>query len=139
MMYPKEVIEKTSAWMEGDMYAKEWLEVNNYEELVQLKNAVSRHPKAFEYLLINKHFDLAAFVNAVWDDKKAFKILMDKKEFHWAAVANYINGDDKAQIFLEKSNLKHYAVLAAKILAKIRKEGDEGTSIFNSGPFKVEK
>ena len=37
-----------------------------------------------------------------------------------------------------KNNLKHYAELAHKIQAKIRKEGDAGTSIF-SGPFKKEK
>ncbi len=122
--------------MEGDIHAKAWLQKNNYEELVQLKDAVSRYTKAIEYLLINKHFVLAAFVNSIWDDKKAFKLLMDKKEFHWAAMSNYINGDDNAQLFLVKNNLKHYANLAHKIQAKIRKEGDEGTSIF-SGPIKT--
>jgi len=138
MLYPKEVIEKTSAWMEGDKGAKAWLQNNNYEEMVQLKDAVSRYPKAIEYLLIHKHLALAAFVNAIWEDQKAFKILMDKKEFHWAAMANYINGDDKAAIFLQKNNLKHYAALAHKILEKIRREGDENSNFFNSGPFKAE-
>ena len=137
MLYPKEAIEKTTAWIEGDLRAKAWLQLNKYEELVQLKNAISRFPKPFEYLLVHKHFDLAAFVNAVWDDPKAFKVLMDKKEFHWAAMANYINGDDKAEVFLIKNNLKHYTQLAHKILEKIRKEGDENSNIFNSGPFKV--
>ena len=136
MLYPKEVIEKTAAWIEGDVRAKVWLKQNNHEELVQLKDAVSRNTKAFEYLLIYKHIVLAAFVNAIWDDKKAFKILMDKKEFHWAAMANFINGDENAQLFLIKNNLKHYADLAHKIQAKIRREGDESTNFFNSGPFK---
>lgn len=136
MLYPKEVIEKTSLWIEGDVKAKLWLQQNNFEELVQLKNAVSRYPKAFEYLLVHKHIVLAAFVNAVWEDKKAFKLLMDKKEFLWAAMANYINGDDNAATFLNKNNLKHYAELAHKIQAKIRREGDEGTNFFGSGPYK---
>jgi len=139
MLYSKEVIEKTSAWIEGDTYAKQWLQQNNFEELVQLRDAVSRYPKAFEYLLVHKHMVLAAFVNAVWDDKKAFQLLMEKKEFLWAAMANYINGDDKAAEFLQKNKLKHYAELAHKIQAKIRREGDEGTNFFNSGPFKIEK
>ncbi len=138
LLYPKDIIEKTIAWIEGDTRAKEWLQKNNYEEMVQLKDAASRYPKAFEYLLLHKHLVLAAFVNAIWEDKKAFKILMDKKEFHWAAMANYINGDDNAAMFLHKNNLKHYAELAHKLQAKIRKEGDEGTGIF-SGPFKVQK
>ena len=138
MLYPKEVIEKTSAWIDGDVKAKGWLQHNNFEELVQLKNAVSRYSKAFEYLLVQKHIVLATFVNAIWDDKKAFKLLMDKKEFHWAAMANYINGDDKAAMFLNKNNLKHYAELAHKIQSKIRREGDEGTNFFGSGPFKKE-
>ncbi|MDP1747351.1 MAG: hypothetical protein Q8L90_17395, partial [Bacteroidota bacterium] len=94
MLYPKEAIEKAGAWMEGDVRAKLWLQESNYEELVQLKDAVSRYPKAFEYLLINKHFVLAAFVNSIWDDKKALKLLMDKKEFFLAAMSNYINGDE---------------------------------------------
>lgn len=138
LVYPKEVIEITSRWIEGDTSAKDWLQKNKYEELVQLRDAASRYPKAFEYLLLHKHLILATFVNAIWEDKKAFKILMDKKEFHWAAMANYINGDDNAAMFLHKNNMKHYAELAHKIQAKIRKEGDEGTSIF-SGPFKVQK
>ena len=136
MLYPKEVIEKTAAWIEGDSAAKKWLQNNGYEEMVQLKDAASRYPKAFEYLLVHRHIVLAAFVNAIWDDKKAFKLLMDKKEFHWAAMANYINGDDNAAIFLHKNNLKPYAELAHKIQAKIRKEGDAGTNFFNSGPYK---
>jgi hypothetical protein len=139
MVYPKEAIEKTSAWIEGDKHAKAWLQANNYEELVQLKDAVSRYSKAMEYLLVNKHFVLATFVNSIWDDKKAFRLLMDKKEFLWAAMSNYINGDDNAQAFLVKNNLRHYADLAHKLLTKIRKEGDESTGLFNSGPFKIEK
>lgn len=139
MLYSKEVIEKTSAWIDGDTRAKQWLQQNNYEELVQLKDAASRYPKAFEYLLVHKHVVLAAFVNAIWDDKKAFQLLMDKREFHWAAMANYINGDDNAAAFLKRNKLEHYALLAHKIQGKIRREGDEGTNFFGSGPFKVEK
>jgi len=139
MLYSKEVIEKTSAWIEGDTRAKEWLQQNNFEELVQLKDAASRYPKSFEYLLVSKHIVLAAFVNAIWDDKQAFQLLMDKKAFHWAAMANYINGDDNAALFLKKNRLEHYAQLAHKIQAKIRREGDEGTNFFGSGPFKMEK
>ncbi len=137
MHYSKETIEKTSAWMEGSNNAKQWLQDNKFEELVQLKDASSRHAKAFEYLLVHKHLTLAAFVNAIWDDPKAFKLLMDQKEFHWAAMANYINGDDNAGGFLKKNKLEHYLQLAHVIQAKIRKEGDEGSNIFNSGPFKV--
>jgi hypothetical protein len=135
LLYPKEVIDKTGAWFQGDVHAKEWLTRNNYEEMVELKDAISRYPKSFEFLMVNKHIILATFVNAVWDDKKAFQILMEKKEFHWAAMANLINGDEKAAIFLNKSKLGHYAGLAVKIQEWIRKEGDKGTSIFNSGPF----
>ena len=139
LVYPKEVIEKTGAWFLDDVQAKEWLLRNNYEEMVQLKDAVGRYPKAFEFLLVNKHVILATFVNAIWDDKQAFKILMEKKEFHWAAVANVINGDEKAKMFLDKNNLRHYTQLALKIQERIRKDGDKGTSLFNSGPFKLEK
>ncbi len=136
MLYPREVIIRLSAWIDGDMGAKNWLQENHYEELVQLKDALSRFPKAFEYLLANKYVVLGAFVNAVWDDQKAFKLLMEQKAFHWAAVANFINGDDNAATFLRKSKLDHYLELAIKIQAKIRKEGDENTNFFNSGPFK---
>lgn len=139
MLYPKEVIQAATSWLEGDTRAKQWLQENNYEELVQLKDAVSRYPKAFEYLLVHKHIILAAFVNAIWDDKKAFKLLMDQRAFHWAAMANYINGDDNAAGFLKKNKLEHYAELAHKIQAKIRREGDEGTNFFSSGPFKIDK
>ncbi|HSH65906.1 MAG TPA: hypothetical protein VLB84_08930, partial [Bacteroidia bacterium] len=62
-----------------------------------------------------------------------------KGNYHWAAMANYINGDDKAALFLQKNNLSHYTELARLILEKIRKEGDEGSNIFNSGPYKIEK
>ena len=138
LTYPKEIIEAAGAWMEGDTGAKEFLQKNGREELVQLHDAVSRWPKSLEYMLLNKHIILAAFVNAIWEDKKAFKLLMDKKEFIWAAMANIINGDDGAVLFLHKNKLKHYADLAFKIQAKIQKEGNEGTSIF-SGPFKKDK
>jgi hypothetical protein len=137
MLYSKEVITRLSAWIEGDNASKRWLQENNFEELVQLKDAVSRHSKPFEYLLVHKLVILAAFVNAIWDDKKAFKLLMDHKAFHWAAMANYINGDDNAALFLKKNKLDHYAELAHKIQAKIRREGDENTNFF-SGPFKRE-
>ena len=137
MLYPKEVIQHVSAWIEGSTAAKTWLQEHHFEELVQLKDAVSRHSKPFEYLLVHKHIILAAFVNAVWEDQKAFKLLMDQRAFHWAAMANYINGDDKAALFLKNNKLEHYADLAHKIQAKIRREGDEGTNFFNSGPFKV--
>ena len=103
MIYSKEAIVKTRAWVEGDLKAKQWLQDNQFEELVQLKDAASRYPKAFEYLLVHKHLTLAAFVNAVWDDSKAFKLLMDQKAFQWAAMANYINGDDNAAAFLKKN------------------------------------
>lgn len=139
LLYPKEVIEKAGLWFDGDIRAKNWLNSFNFEELVELKDALARYPKAFEFLLVNKHVILATFVNAVWDDKKAFKILMEKKEFHWAAMANLINGDEKARFFLGKNNLGYYADFAMKIQAQIRREGDKGTSLFNSGPFKVEK
>lgn len=137
MLYPKEAIQHLSAWVEGSTHSKSWLEEHNYEELVQLKDAVSRHTKPFEYLLANKFVVLAAFVNAIWDDKQAFRLLMDQKAFHWAAAANYINGDENAGMFLKKNQLGHYYELAHKLQAKIRKEGDEGTNFFNSGPFKV--
>lgn len=139
MLYSKEVILATTAWLKGDTRAKQWLRENHFEELVQLKDAVSRHAKAFEYLLIHKQVILAAFVNAVWDDKDAFKLLMENKAFQWAAMANYINGDDNAAVFLKKNKLEHYAELAYEIQSKIRKEGDEGTNFFSSGPFKIEK
>ncbi len=139
LLYPKEVIKKTEAWFEDDAQAKKWLENNNYEELMELKDAIGRYPKAFEFLLVNKHLVLAAFVNAVWEDTKAFQLLMDKKEFNWAAMANLINGDEKAKIFLNKNNLSLYANLALKIQAKIRRDLDKGTGLFNSGPFKLEK
>lgn len=139
LLYPKEVIEKTGIWFEDNNLAKDWLIINGYEELVELKDAMRRYSKPFEYLLLNKHVVLATFVNAVWNDKKAFQILMEKKEFHWAAMANLINGDVKAQEFLNKSNLNAYTNLALKIQAKLRKDNDSGTSIFNSGPFKMEK
>lgn len=138
MPYTKEAIEKTKAWIEGDTNAKQWLQKNNFEELVQLKDAVSRHSKAFEYLLIHKHIVLAAFVNAIWEDQKAFQLLMDQKAFHWAAMANYINGDTNAALFLKKNSMGHYAQLAHAIQTKIRKEGDEGTNLFNSGPYKLD-
>lgn len=138
LVYKREVIDKLAEWVEGNASAKLWLQNNNFEELVQLKDAVSRYPKAFEYLLIHKHTVLAAFVNAVWDDKKAFELLMNKKEFIWAAMANFINGDENAAVFLRKNNLGYYIHLAAVFQTKLRKEGDAGTSIF-SGPFKVDK
>ncbi|MBL0328779.1 MAG: hypothetical protein IPP64_05015 [Bacteroidetes bacterium] len=136
MNYSKEAIEKATAWVEGSSAAKLWLEEHNFPELIQLKDAASRHAKAFEYLLVHKHIVLATFVNAIWDDKKAFQLLMDSKQYHWAAMANYINGDDNAAAFLKKNNLAHYAQLAHVIQAKIRREGDEGTNIFKSGPYK---
>ena len=136
MNYSKEAIEKTAAWVEGNPSAKLWLQQNNHEELVQLKDAASRHAKPFEYLLVHKHLVLAAFVNAIWDDKVAFKLLMDQRAFQWAAMANYINGDDNAALFLKKNKLDHYLQLAVVIQAKIRREGDEGTNIFSSGPYK---
>lgn len=139
MLYPKEVIQQLNRWIEGDQHAKHWLQEHNYEELVQLKDAVSRHSKPFEYLLTHKFVVLAAFVNAVWDDKDAFKLLMEKKEFHWAAVANYINGDEGAMVFLKRNKLEHYGELANLVQAKIRREGDEGTSIFSSGPFRIDR
>ncbi len=137
MHYPKEVIEIASDWIDGKEEAKNWLLKHNLEELVQLRDAVSRWPKPFEYLLVNKHIILAAFVNAIWEDKKAFQLLMDQKAFHWAAMANYINGDERAGDFLRKSKLGHYADLAIRIQAKIRKEGDENSNFFNSGPYKA--
>lgn len=139
MLYSKEVIDITSEWIQGDSRAGQWLHEHHFEELVMLKDAVSRHAKAMQYLLVNKHISLAAFVNAIWEDPAAFKLLMTKGNYHWAAMANYINGDDKAAIFLNKNHLKHYAILAQRILEKIRKEGDEGSNIFNSGPYKIEK
>ena len=51
MHYPKEAIEKATAWVDGSPSAKLWLEENNFPELVYLKDAASRHSKAFEYLL----------------------------------------------------------------------------------------
>jgi hypothetical protein len=137
MLYPKDVIVTLNSWIEGSNQAKQWLEDHGYPELVQLKDAASRHSKPFEYLLVHKHIILAAFVNAIWEDPKAFKLLMEQRAFHWAAMANYINGDDKAGNFLKQSNLEHYLQLAHSIQQKIRKEGDEGTNFFNSGPFKV--
>jgi hypothetical protein len=137
MFYSKEAIQHLSGWINGSNNSKRWLEEHNFEELVQLKDAVSRHSKPFEYLLVNKFIVLAAFVNAVWDDKNAFKLLMDQKAFHWAAMANYINGDDNAGMFLKKNKLDHYLEAAKKIQEKIRREGDEGTNFFNSGPFKM--
>lgn len=137
MIYPKEVIEKAIAWIEGDNYAKEWLSKNNFEELIHLKDATSRNARALEFLIRNKHITLAAFSNAIWSDKKAFQLLMDTKQVHWAAMANYINGDNNAGLFLQKNKLDHYATFAKAIQTKIRKEADKASSIFNSGPFKI--
>ncbi len=140
LIYPKEVIQETIDWILNSEKAKNWLQQNKYEELVQLKTAaigLEGYKKALEYLLVKKHLVLAAFVNAIWEDKKAFSLLMEKKEVHWAAMANYINGDDKAMIFLKNNKLDHFAQLAHVIQARIRKEGDENTNFFNSGPYKM--
>jgi hypothetical protein len=137
MLYPLAAIEKATEWADQKESAKEWLEGNNFPELVQLCLAARRYPKAFEYLLVNKHFVLATFVNAIWEDKKAFALLMEKKEFVWAAMANFINGDDNALQFLNKNKLKHYSQFAIKLQARIRKDGDENSSFFNSGPYKI--
>ena len=59
MIYPKEVIEKTTSWVEGSPMAKQWLQQNNYEELIQLKDAASKHTKLFLYLLVHKPLILA--------------------------------------------------------------------------------
>ena len=104
MNYPKEAIEKTSAWVAGDQRAKQWLMDHNFEELVQLRDAARRYTKSLEFLFVHKHIVLAAFVNAIWEDKKAFKLLMDQRAFQWAAMANYINGDENAALFLKKNN-----------------------------------
>jgi hypothetical protein len=136
-LYPKEVILILCDWMDDDINARDWLKKNNYEELVELKDAVRRFAKSFEYLLTNKHMALAAFVNAVWEDKNAFQMLLEKKEVHWAAMANYINGDEKAALFLKKNGLEHYAKLAHKIMMKIQEDNNAGSTIFNSGPYKL--
>ena len=34
MLYPKEVIIHLNAWMDGSLQSKNWLQQNNYEELV---------------------------------------------------------------------------------------------------------
>jgi len=137
LIYPPQIIKVLISLVKGNPNAKDWLEKNNLEELVQLNDAVSRFPKALEYLLVHRHIILAAFVNAVWEDKKALALLMDKKEFHWAAMADYINGNDKAAIFLKKHKLEHYAELAHEFQAKIRREGDANIGFFNSGPYKL--
>lgn len=137
MLYSKEVIDITAEWIKGDNRAGQWLKEHHFEELVILKDAVSRHAKAMEYLLVNKHISLAAFVNAIWEDKAAFQLLMTKGNYHWAAMANFINGDEKAGLFLKQNKLLHYLDLAQLIQDKIREEGDEGTNFFNSGPYKV--
>ena len=138
MNYPKEAIEKLTLYIRtGDTAAFNWLIANNYKELAMLRDGISRHVKSLEWLLVNKHLVLAAFINAVWEDTKAFDILFQKRAFHWAAVANIINGDEKAILFLKKSGLDHYAQLAFAMQAKIRKEGDEGMNLFNSGPYKI--
>src|ERR1043166_9659819 len=107
MNYSREAIDMTRALVNGDKRAKQWLENNHLEELVQLNDAVSRHAHAFEYLLVNKFVILAAFVNAVWEDKKAFALLMEQRAFHWAAMANFINGDENAEVFLRKNRMDH--------------------------------
>lgn len=137
MNYPKEAILILCDWIDDDPAARDWLQKNNYEELVQLKDAVRRFAKSFEYLLAHKHTILAAFVNAVWEDKNAFQLLMDKKAFHWAAMANYINGDDKAALFLKNNNMEHYAKLAHTIMMKIQEDNNAGSTIFSSGPYKL--
>jgi hypothetical protein len=137
MTYPKIAIEKAAQFVLENEAAQYWLEQNNYPELVHLCLAARRFPKSFEYLMIHKHYVLATFVNAIWDDKKAFALLMGKKEFVWAAMANFINGDDDALSFLDKNNLNHYSQLAKNIQHKIRKDADDNTSFFNSGPYKI--
>jgi hypothetical protein len=138
MLYTKEVIDATTEWIKGDTWAGQWLSEHNFEELVILKDAVSRHAKAMEYLLVHKHIALAAFVNAIWEDKEAFKLLMTKGNYHWAAMANFINGDEKAGRFLKDNKLTHYLNLAQAFQDKIREEGDEGTNFFGSGPYKIQ-
>lgn len=137
LLYPPDVIKVLIDLVKGNKSAKVWLERNNFPELVQLNDAVSRYAKALEYLLVHKHITLAAFVNAVWEDKQAFHLLMENKEFNWAAMADYINGNDKAADFLKKNKLENYAELADEMLKKIRKEGDENIGFFNSGPYKA--
>ena len=132
-------IEKKENIVEHMLKIEEIQQEISHTAPAQLRHFLERrsYAKAFEYLLVHKHFVLAAFVNAIWEDKKAFQLLMASKAFVWAAMANYINGDDNAAMFLKKNKLEHYAELAHKIQAKIRREGDEGTNFFNSGPFKV--
>lgn len=137
LLLPKEVIQKTCAWMDGDPAAMQWLRAHKYEELVTLRDASQNNIKAIEKLLIQKHYVLAAFCNAIWEDKKALQMLLNKKEFVWAAMSNFINGDEKAAVFLEKNNLKQYLILAIKIQKQIQIENDKRTNFF-SGPFKTE-
>ena len=140
LSYPKDAINATINWIQNSEDAKNWLQKNNFEELVKLKTAaigLEGYKKALEYLLVQKHLVLAAFVNAIWDDKDAFALLMEKKEVVWAAMSNFINGDEKAALFLKKNKLDHYLQLAHVIQQRIRKEGDKGSNFFNSGPYKV--
>lgn len=132
MDYSKETIQHLTALIKGDDSAREWLQQNNFPELILLHYALGDNEEALRELTKKKEIELVAFVHAVQDDKRAFNWLAENKKFTWAATVRVTYKDNNAEAWLMRNHLSHFAELGRAI----RKNEEEGQADDIFGLFK---
>ena len=115
MTYSKEAIQHLTRLIKGENASREWLQKNNFPELILLHFALDGNDNAFHELKDRKYAELSAFALAILDDKRAFNWLAENKHFIWAATIRVTYRDPQAETWLMRNNLPHYADLGRAI------------------------
>ncbi len=132
MEYPEDALIRMKAYLEADKEAFDWLQKNNYKELIATIDAIRGSDAAEQWLQDNKHMVLLAFTKAVWDDEGAFVFLMKHKFYDWAAMANIVNGDEKAYEIFFKLKKKVKLELAIELRNVKRDAQNRGSLLFGA-------
>lgn len=114
-MYNAEIITHLAKFIGGDDASREWLQKNNFPELILLAYAIDGNDPALIELTKQKHVDLVTFAHAVLDDKRAFNWLAQNKKFLLAATVRVSYGDKGAEAWLARNNYHHFIELGRAI------------------------
>jgi len=128
MNYSREAIQHLTELIKGVDTARDWLQTNNFPELILVHYSLEGNETALRELTQKKYVDLVAFVHAVQDDKRAYNWLAENKKFTWAATVRVTYKDNNAEAWLMRNNLSWYADLGRAI--RMNEENEQADDIF---------
>lgn len=122
--YPSKVILAWAESLKGNQEITNWLNNNNFKEIIHANSAIKLNQESRDWLMSNGFPHLMAFINAAEGDENAQKWLIKYKFDLLFHLAKYIDGEQESTPCIQKNATPEFIYLA-KIIKNIKDKIEE--------------